>query len=123
MKKLPNSFHQDGVQHLKKWSTFVGHFNNISMQFPLQGIQWRLDLVTPQRAVRAELPEGVPVSWRPENPRDFLDQGSQCPPMRVAIIYLYAKICMLDFFARLGIGSFHVTWTRNDVIELYHPRP
>lgn len=41
------------------------------MQFPLQGIQWRLDLVTPQRAVRAELPEGVPVSWRPENPRDF----------------------------------------------------
>ena len=24
---------------------------------------WRLELVTPQRAVRAELPEGVPAPW------------------------------------------------------------
>ena len=31
----------------------------------LQETAWRLELVTPRRAVRAELPEGVPAPWRP----------------------------------------------------------
>ena len=34
-----------------------------SLWFVVEETQWRLELVTPRRAVRAELPEGVPVPW------------------------------------------------------------